>query len=75
MALGGALRGGGDALSPLIFTVATQLVLGIGAGALVVLIGGYGPIGLWVSIVAAMYLQAVVTIWWFRRGRWKTLEV
>jgi len=75
MALAGALRGGGDTVSPLIFTIITQLVMGIGSGALIVAYTSAGPPGLWGAIVVAMYAQAAITIWWFRRGRWKTLSV
>jgi Na+-driven multidrug efflux pump len=75
MALGGALRGGGDTVSPLIFTVVTQLLMGIGAGALIVAYTPAGPPGLWGAVVVAMYAQSAITIWWFRRGRWKTLAV
>jgi len=75
MALGGALRGGGDTLSPLYFTIVTQLVMGIGGGALIVALTPAGPQGLWWSIVFAMYAQTAVTMWWFSRGRWKTLTV
>ncbi|MBM3502229.1 MAG: MATE family efflux transporter, partial [Armatimonadetes bacterium] len=75
MTLAGALRGGGDTVSPLIFTVITQLVMGIGSGALIVSFTSAGPAGLWAAIVVAMYAQSAITIWWFRRGRWKTLSV
>jgi putative MATE family efflux protein len=75
MSLSGGLRGGGDTVSPLVFTVITQLCMGIGGGALIVLLTPAGPPGLWGAIVFAMYAQAAVTSWWFRRGRWKTLIV
>lgn len=75
MGLGGALRGGGDTLSPLIFTAVTQLGMGIGGGALVVLFTPAGPLGLWTAIVVAMYVQSLITVWWFKQGRWKTLAV
>ncbi|MGQ9730883.1 MAG: MATE family efflux transporter [Candidatus Zipacnadales bacterium] len=75
MALGGALRGGGDTFSPLLFTIITQLLLGIGGGALVVWLTDIGPTGLWRMIVCAMWIQSAITAWWFRRGGWKTLSV
>jgi len=75
MSLAGALRGGGDTLSPLIFTILTQLCMGIGGGALIVYLTPAGPPGLWGAIVIAMYAQAAITMWWFHRGKWKTLTV
>jgi Na+-driven multidrug efflux pump len=75
MTLAGALRGGGDTVSPLIFTIITQLCMGIGGGALIVGLTPAGPPGLWGAIVFAMYAQAAITTWWFHRGKWKTLTV
>ena len=75
MALGGALRGGGDTISPLVLTVATQLLLGVGVGAVLVLGFGMGPEALWGATLVSMWIQTALTIWWYRRGRWKSLSV
>lgn len=75
MALGGALRGGGDTVAPLVFTIATQLCIGVGVGMLLVLGFGMGPHALWLSILGSMWVQSAVTALWFKRGRWKSLSV
>jgi len=75
MSLAGALRGGGDTVSPLVFTILTQLCMGLGGGALLVWLFHTGPAGLWGALVFAMYAQSAITAWWFRRGRWKALTV
>ncbi len=75
MSLGGALRGGGDTMSPLMYTVYTQLFMGIGAGALLVGQFGAGPGGLWGAVLVSMWVQSVLTVWKFSRGQWKSLTV
>jgi Na+-driven multidrug efflux pump len=75
MSLAGALRGGGDTMSPLMYTIYTQLLMGIGGGALLVDQLGTGPQGLWIAIMAAMWVQSLLTMWKFNRGEWKSLTV
>ena len=75
MSLAGALRGGGDTMSPLMYTIYTQLLMGIGGGALLVDQLGTGPQGLWIAIMAAMWVQSFLTMWKFSRGEWKSLTV
>lgn len=75
MSLGGALRGGGDTMSPLMYTLYTQLFMGIGGGALLVGHLGTGPEGLWAAILVSMWVQSLLTAWKFRRGEWKSLTV
>jgi MATE family multidrug resistance protein len=75
MALAGALRGGGDTMSPLMYTIYTQLLMGIGGGALLVGHLGTGAEGLWGAILIAMWVQSFLTMWKFNRGEWKSLTV
>jgi putative MATE family efflux protein len=75
MSLAGALRGGGDTMSPLMYTIYTQLLVGIGVGALLVGQLDIGPEGLWGAILVAMWVQSFLTIWKFNRGEWKSLTV
>jgi len=75
MALSGALRAGGDTMSPLRYTVYYQLLVGMGAGALLVLKFGYGPVAVWGSVLLAQMLQATATMWKFRRGDWMSMYV
>ncbi len=75
MSLAGALRGGGDTMSPLMYTIYTQLLMGIGGGALLVGQLGTGPEGLWGAILVSMWVQSLLTTWKFNRGEWKSLTV
>jgi len=74
-ALSGALRGAGDTAYVLlsqaipIWLVRIPLAYGLGLSL------GLGLAGVWVSILLDIVGRAMLLIWRFRRGRWKTLKV
>jgi len=75
MALSGALRAGGDTLSPLWYTLGYQLILAMGAAAVLVLKLGAGPVAVWGCMLFGQTMPAFAAMWKFHRGEWKTMKV
>ena len=70
----GGLRGAGDTRWPLysklVSTWGVRLPLVLGLLAL-----GWGLSGVWVAMSSDFAVQALLALWQFRRGRWKSLAV
>ena len=70
----GGLRGAGDTRWPLysklVSTWGVRLPLVLALLAL-----GWGLSGVWVAMASDFAVQALLALWQFRRGRWKTLAV
>jgi MATE family, multidrug efflux pump len=75
MALSGAVRAGGDTMSPLRYTLYYQLILGIGGAALLMLRFGAGPAAVWGASLFGHTGQALALVWKFRRGEWRGMYV
>ncbi|QCE33838.1 MATE family efflux transporter [Acetobacteraceae bacterium] len=60
---GGALRGCGDTLGPLVIGVMTYIVIGLGFGSLLAFHSGYGVVGLWIGLAAALAATSVMFSW------------
>lgn len=73
LVLGKALNGAGDTFSPMIITLVSQLVIGLG---LVVLLSYFiGLNGVWLGIALSNIVQGVAMWAWYHTGRWKTIKV
>ncbi len=70
-ALGGALRGGGDPLSPFVYASVSDLVVVILAGYLLAIPCRLGFNGIALAIAISSLTRAIPTTWAFHRGRWK----
>ena len=70
-ALGGALRGGGDPLSPFLYASISDLVVVIAAGYLLAVPCRLGFTGIALAIAISSLTRAIPTTWAFYRGRWK----
>jgi putative MATE family efflux protein len=81
MVLGSALRGTGDAVSPLLLNLVSLYVFGLPCAALlalpllhlgpVTLAGlGWGHWGVWVGMAASSFARGGLTYGWWRRGSW-----
>jgi len=74
-ALGGALRGGGDPVSPFVYASVSDLLVVILGGYLLAVYFGMGFAGIAIAIALSAVTRAVPTTLTFRRGRWKTISV
>ena len=73
LVLGKALNGAGDTLSPMMITLVSQLVVGLG---LVILLSYFiGLNGVWLGIAVSNIVQGVVMWAWYHTGRWKRIKV
>jgi len=75
MVLSGALRGAGDTRAPLIVSVTGIFMLRIPAVYFLAIILGLGLAGVWMSTVIDWSGRAILTAYFYRKGRWKTIDV
>ena len=74
-ALGGALRGGGDPISPFVYSSISDLVIVIAAGYLFAIPLGMGFPGIAIGIAVSSLTRAVPTTLKWRQGKWKTVKL
>ena len=70
-ALGGALRGGGDPMSPFVYASVSDLVVVILAGYLLAVPLGMGFTGIAIGMAISSLTRAIPTTLKFRQGKWK----
>lgn len=70
-ALGGALRGGGDPLSPFIYASVSDLVIVIGCGYLMAITLNLGFTGIAIGFAVSSLTRAIPSTWKFKQGKWK----
>lgn len=73
LVLGKALNGAGDTLSPMIITLVSQFVVGLGL--VIVLSYFIGLNGVWLGIAVSNIVQGVAMWAWYHTGRWKRIKV
>ncbi len=73
-AIGGALRGAGDTRFPLVATILGLLVMRCGLAGIATYMS-LPVIYVYASLIGDYVLKAVLLIWRFRQGRWKTIVV
>ena len=71
-ALGGALRGGGDPVSPFVWASVSDLGVVTAVGYLLAVPCGWGFAGIAAAIAISSLTHAIPTTWIFHRGAWKT---
>jgi putative MATE family efflux protein len=74
-ALGGALRGGGDPVSPFIYASISDLMIVILAGYLMAVQFQMGFTGIVIGIALSAVTRAIPTMLKFRKGKWKTIRL
>ncbi len=70
-----AFNGAGDTKTPTIINFFVFWVLQLPLAYLAAIELDYGPLGVYLAIVLAETLIAVVSVWWFRKGKWKMVKV
>ena len=70
-ALGGALRGGGDPLSPFIYSSFSDLIVVIVCGYIMAIILNLGFAGIAIGIAVSSLTRAIPSTWKFKQGKWK----
>jgi putative MATE family efflux protein len=75
MVSGGALRGAGDTMPALYYTLISQWIIRLPAAAFLAFYMGYDINGIWASLVIFSVLQGYLTVRKFAQGEWKTREI
>ena len=75
MVIGQSLNGAGDTLSPTIMNLVCFWLIEIPLAYFLAKNLGWGPSGVFWSIAISESILAIVAIFVFRRGRWKTMQV
>jgi putative MATE family efflux protein len=70
--LGGALRGAGDTRFPLFVVLAGMVVMRLGTAAVLTRLG-FSVEWIYAALLADYAVKAVMLVWRFRSGRWKTV--
>ena len=73
LVLGKALNGAGDTFSPMVITLGSQLVVGLGL--VIVLSHLIGLNGVWIGIALSNVVQGVAMWLWYHTGRWKSIKI
>ncbi len=69
---GGGLRGAGDTMPPMYYTLISQWFVRLPVAYVLAFTLGYGINGIWTALVVYATLQGVLTVRKFGKGEWKT---
>ena len=69
---GGGLRGAGDTMPPMYYTLVSQWLVRLPVAYVLAFTLGYGINGIWASLVIYGVLQGYLTVRKFAQGEWKT---
>ncbi len=73
LVLGKALNGAGDTFSPMVITLGSQLVVGLGL--VIILSHLIGLNGVWIGIALSNIVQGIAMWLWYHTGRWKSIKI
>jgi len=71
----GGLQGTGDTRSPLFITLASQIAVPIGMCTVIQAMRPLQPSDIWLAIVLGHLTRCVLTVFRFRQGKWRTIQV
>lgn len=74
-ALTGALRAGGDPISPFVYGSISDLVVVIVMGYVLAVVLQFGFVGIAIAIAISAVTRAVPVTWKFSTGQWKKIEI
>jgi putative MATE family efflux protein len=71
----GGLQGTGDTRSPLYISIASQIVVPLGACFVIQQTGRLDPLDIWLAILAGHATRCILSVLRFNQGRWRAIEV
>ncbi len=71
----GGLQGTGDTRSPLYISIVSQLVIPLGMCWIIQSYWGLEAHHIWLAIVLGHVTRSVLSVWRFRQGKWRHIEV
>ena len=75
LAYTGALQGTGDTKSPLYISIASQVVVPVGLCTVLAMTRGLTAPDIWLAIVLGHATRASLSVWRFRQGKWRTIQI
>lgn len=75
MVITNSFNGAGDTKTPTVINLFCFWFFQIPLAYLAALQFKLGPVGVFVAITLAEVLLSLVSIWWFKKGKWKTVQV
>lgn len=75
LAYTGGLQGTGDTKSPLYISIVSQVVIPLGMCAYIDATRGLEPADIWLAIVLGHVTRAALSVWRFRQGKWRDIQV
>jgi Na+-driven multidrug efflux pump len=73
--LAGSLTGAGDTKGAMFAIVSTHWIIRLPLAYLLLIVFGYGPIGVWIAMAMSILFQGVFMTYRFRGGRWKEISL
>ena len=70
-----SFNGAGDTKTPTVINFVCFYLIQIPFAYLTAIVLGWGPKGVLIAIVLAEVILAIISIWWFKKGKWKEVEV
>jgi Na+-driven multidrug efflux pump len=71
----GGLQGTGDTKSPFYISIISQIVVPLTICFVLRQLGLLQPLGIWCAILAGHVTRAALSVWRFRQGKWRTLDL
>jgi Na+-driven multidrug efflux pump len=71
----GGLQGTGDTRSPFYISLVSQLVVPLGLCTVIQSMRPLEPADIWTAIVLGHLTRCGLSVWRFRQGKWRTIEV
>ena len=71
----GGLQGTGDTKGPLYISIISQIFVPIGLCTVLQATGGLTSGGIWLAVLLGHVTRAALSVLWFKRGRWRTIEI
>jgi Na+-driven multidrug efflux pump len=71
----GGLQGTGDTRSPLYISIVSQIAIPIGLCTGIEVLRGLQPGDIWLAIVLGHLTRAILSVVWFRQGKWRHIAV
>jgi putative MATE family efflux protein len=75
LAYTGGLQGTGDTKSPLYISIISQILVPLGICFVIRETGRLDPIDIWLAILAGHVTRCLLSVLWFRLGRWRRITV
>lgn len=75
LAYTGALQGTGDTKSPLYISIVSQVVVPVGLCTVLAMTRGLTAPDIWLAIVLGHFTRASLSVWRFRQGKWRTIQI